>query len=376
MSTLPAAAYAAALSALDLMTVRRLGILLRRLEPVRAWSVATGQEPAVDPVVAAVLDEPRVRVAWRTLAPEDVVGRLWARCQALGVQVLVLGGEGYPPALAVDPLAPPVLFARGDANVLDARRVGIVGTRNATASGRDMARQLGAELSAAGVCVVSGLARGIDGAAHRGVLAAGPGRPVGVVASGPDVVYPREHAQLWDDVVERGLLLTEAAPGTPPEAHRFPLRNRVLAALSELVVVVESRERGGSLITAREAQERGIPVMVVPGPPRSRASAGTRALVQSHGAGVAFDADDVLVAIGLDTRRRAPLVHDPRPAPSDDDRALLELIGRDALTVDELVDRSARPLVDVARSLGRLEATRWVQGTGGWFERLGPADPD
>jgi DNA processing protein len=292
------------------------------------------------------------------------------------VQVLVIGGHAYPPVLAIDPAAPPVLFARGRLDALHARRVAIVGTRNATAGGRDMARQLGADLSGAEVSVVSGLARGIDGAAHRGVLATGPGRPIGVVASGPDVVYPREHAQLWDDVVERGLLLTEAAPGTPPEAHRFPLRNRILAALSELVVVVESRERGGSLITAREAQERGIPVMVVPGSPRSRASAGTQALVQSHGAGVAFDADDVLVALGLDTRRRAPLVHDPRPVPCDLDRSLLELMGRDAVTIDDLADRTGRPLLFLARALGRLEATHWVLCTDGWFERLGPPDSD
>jgi DNA processing protein len=376
MSPLPPEAYAAALSALGVMTVRRLGILLRRLDPATAWAVATGHEATDDPVVTAVLDEPRVRASWRAPSPESGPTELWERCRSLGVEVLVIGTEAYPPLLAIDHAAPPVLFVRGDLEALQARRVAIVGTRNATVAGRDLSYQLGAELSAAGVSVVSGLARGIDGAAHRGVIAHGPGRPVGVVASGPDVVYPRQHAELWDHVASRGLLLTEAAPGTPPEAHRFPLRNRVLAALSELVVVVESRERGGSLITAREAQERGIPVMVVPGPPRSRASAGTRALVQSHGAAVAFDADDVLVALGLDTRRRAPLVHDPRPVPCELDRFLLERMGRDAVTIDDLADRTGRPLLSLARALGRLEATHWVQSADGWFERLGPAAHD
>jgi DNA processing protein len=376
MSPLPPEAYAAALSALDVMTVRRLGILLRRLAPATAWAVATGHDSTDDPVVNAVLDEPRVRASWRVPSPESGPAELWERCRSLGVEVLVIGTGAYPPLLAIDPAAPPVLFVRGDLEALQARRVAIVGTRNATGVGRDLAYELGAELSAAGVSVVSGLARGIDGAVHRGVLAHGPGRPVGVVASGPDVVYPRQHAELWGHVADRGLLLTEAAPGTPPEAHRFPLRNRVLAALSELVVVVESRERGGSLITAREAQERGIPVMVVPGSPRSRASAGTRALVQSHGAGVAFDADDVLVALGLDTRRRSPLVHDPRPVPCDVDRLLLEHMGRDAVTIDDLAERTGRPLLALARALGRLEATHWVQQTDGWFERLGPAARD
>ena len=123
--------------------------------------------------------------------------------------------------------------------------------------------------------VVSGLARGIDGCAHRGALQTeGGGRPIAVVASGHDVIYPREHRDLWREVAEQGLLLSEAPPGTAPEAYRFPMRNRVIAALSELVIVVESREHGGSLITVAEALERNVPLMAVPGGVHNRAATG------------------------------------------------------------------------------------------------------
>ena len=172
--------------------------------------------------------------------------------------MLLHGATGYPAVLADDLSPPPVLFARGDVAALDGRRVTIVGTRSATAAGREVAAELGAGLAQAGVRVVSGLARGIDGWAHRGALSAvGGGPPVGVVASGLDVVYPPEHRPLWDEVVERGVLLSEVPPGTTPHALRFPLRNRILAALGEVVVVVESKRKGGSLITVEEALLRG-----------------------------------------------------------------------------------------------------------------------
>src|SRR5690606_572209 len=136
-----------------------------------------------------------------------------------------------------------------DLSVLAERRAGIIGTRNATAAGRATAFELGHELAVNGVAVVSGLARGIDGAAHRGVRA-GDGRPAGGVANGRDAPYPKPHTELWEWVATHGLLVSEWPPGTTPEPWRFPLRNRILAALCEVLVVVESRERGGSLITA------------------------------------------------------------------------------------------------------------------------------
>ncbi|MGA1722750.1 MAG: DNA-processing protein DprA, partial [Ilumatobacteraceae bacterium] len=143
---------------------------------------------------------------------------------------------------------------------------------------------VGARLAEAGVSVVSGLARGIDTASHRGVLGSGPGRAVAVLGNGPDVAYPRSNRDLLDRLVEGHLVISEWPPGTPPEAFHFPLRNRVIAALSEVLVVVESRASGGSLITAREALERGVEVMAVPGSPRSPASEGANHLLRDGAA--------------------------------------------------------------------------------------------
>ena len=202
----------------------------------------------------------------------------------MGIDAVTARDPEFPAVLRHDPQPPAVLFVRGDLAALDARRVGIVGTRNATQTGRDIAFELGTALAEAGVAVVSGLAKGIDGAAHRGVLGVDGGRPVAVVGNGPDAPYPRVHAALWAEVCARGVLLSEWPPGTAPEPFRFPLRNRILAALSEVLVVVESRERGGSLITAQAAIERSVDVMAVPGSVRNRAAAGTNQLLRD-GAG-------------------------------------------------------------------------------------------
>lgn len=289
---------------------------------------------------------------------------------ACAASVLVRGDIGYPASLDDDPDAPPVLFVRGDPSVLNGRRAGVVGTRSATSAGLRWATDVGRGLAEADVRVVSGLARGVDAAAHRGALAvsgSGWGPPVAVVASGPDVVYPRENAALWSQVVERGVLVSEHPPGTEPTSHAFPQRNRILAALSEVVVVVESRVSGGSLITVRHAIERDIGVLAVPGSVASRASEGTNRLLRDGVAGVALDATDVLVALGLDSRRAEGRRFDPRPRPAPGDQTLIDLIGGDAVSIDELVLRTGGEVVDIAVRLGRLERDGWVLRSGGWF---------
>jgi DNA processing protein len=357
--------HAAALAGLDLMTVARLRVVLAHHDPVEAYAVVIGEaRPA--PAVARLLT-PDVRAAWRASAerrrPDD-----WAeRCAVAGIRVVTIRDPDYPVPLRHDPQPPAALFVRGDLSVLGARRVGIVGTRNATSTGRQIAGMLGRDLAGAGVGVVSGLARGIDGAAHRGALAAGSGRPVAVVGNGPDAPYPREHAALWDEVCARGVLLSEWPPGTVPEAFRFPLRNRILAALSEVLVVVESRERGGSLITAQAAIERSIDVMAVPGSIRNRAAAGTNQLLRD-GAAPVTSADDVLVALGLDTRRATSAAYDPRPLPRGTDAAVLDRCRRDPCTLDEVVVDTALSISDAAMALARLERAGWVREAGGWFE--------
>jgi DNA processing protein len=283
----------------------------------------------------------------------------------------VHGATGYPALLVDDPLPPPIIFALGDLELLEGRRAGIVGTRNATAAGRDTAATLGRQLADANVHIVSGLARGIDGCAHRGALQSdGGGRPIAVVASGHDVVYPREHQALWHSVADRGLLLSESPPGTAPEAYRFPLRNRVIAALSEVIVVVESRERGGSLITVNEAIERNVPLMAVPGGVHNRAATGTNQLIRD-GAGVVVEATDVLIALAMDHRRSSGSPTDPRPRPRGADLNVYETCAGEPRTIDGLALACSLSLVEAAMAVARLEHTGWIQQSDGWFEAVG-----
>lgn len=384
MSALPPAAYAAALASFERMSVHRLLALLRHHRADDAFAVAAGdQPPEPGGLVARVLDVPEVRDAWRRSARTHPPEQVWERCLELGVEVTVLGEPGHPALLAIDPLPPPVLFSLGDRQVLEGRRVALVGTRNATGAGRHVARSFGRGLTESGVHVVSGLARGIDGQAHAGCFdvidaaragddASGRplGRPVAVVASGPDVVYPREHRALWQRVAADGLLLTESPPGAAPVAHRFPQRNRLIASLAEIVVVVESRETGGSLITASLAAERGVPVMAVPGHAASRAALGVNGLLRD-GSAPAIDVTDVLVALGLDHARVSAPAADGRVPPRPSDRATLRACASRALTVGEVALATGASLVDSAMALARLEQAGWVAEVDGWFEAVG-----
>ncbi|MGH9061336.1 MAG: DNA-processing protein DprA, partial [Acidimicrobiales bacterium] len=271
---------------------------------------------------------PSRSTAWSAAARRTDVDRSWRSCCRREIHAAYLGGDTYPAALADDPQPPGVIFWRGCLEILEAPCVAIVGTRRCTPDGRATAFELGRDLAAAGVSVISGLALGIDGAAHLGALEAQPGRPVGVAASGVDVPYPRRHARLWDDVAARGAVVSETSPGAPPQAWRFPSRNRIIVALAELVVLVESHESGGSLITADAALARGRDLRVVPGPVHSPASAGTNQLLYD-GAGPVRHAEDVLDCLGLirdrpagsgdHSRRRArALSRPPRPVPVGD----------------------------------------------------------
>ncbi|MBA3288102.1 MAG: DNA-protecting protein DprA, partial [Acidimicrobiia bacterium] len=321
------------------------------------------------PSIAAMLHPP-VAAAWRASAAQRPPERWAGVCRAAGITVVTDRDREFPELLRRDPQPPAALFVRGDLTALDVRRVGVVGTRNATRAGRQVAFELGRDLAAADVAVVSGLAKGIDGAAHRGTLSIAAGRPVAVVGNGPDTPYPRQHAELWAAVCERGVLLSEWPPGSPPEAFHFPLRNRILAALSEVLVVVESRERGGSLITAQAALERSVDVMAVPGSVRNRAACGTNELLRD-GAAPVTSADDVLIALGLDTRRAGRASFDPRPLPRGLDADVLRRCRRDPCTLDELVVDLAVPITDAAMAVARLERSGWIGDSGGWFEAVG-----
>ncbi|HEY4608792.1 MAG TPA: DNA-processing protein DprA, partial [Ilumatobacteraceae bacterium] len=312
-----------------------------------------------------------VRAAWQRAGRLGVLEEAWERCSRLGVRVLLHDDPEYPALLRNDRLPPPVLFSQGDLSLLQGRRAAIVGTRNATAAGRDTATTLSRQLADAAVHVVSGLARGIDGCAHRGALqTVGNGRPIAVVASGHDVEYPREHRALWRSVAESGLLLSESPPGTSPETFRFPMRNRLIAALSEVVIVVESRHQGGSLITVNEAIDRGIPLMAVPGGVHNRAAAGTNQLIRD-GAGVVVDVMDVLVALAMDHHRSSGPLTDARPRPRGVDLVVYETCAGEPRTIDGLALACSLSLVDTAMAVARLEQVGWIQQSDGWFEAVG-----
>ena len=228
--------------------------------------------------------------------------RLLRRAGQHGIVPLVFGSPGYPPLLAAIPDPPPLLWCRGRPAAIEAPAVAIVGSRTASPYAREVAARLGADLAARGVAVVSGLARGVDAAAHRGALAGG-GVTTAVLGCGADVVYPREHGALLAQLAAQGAAVSELAPGAPPRPFHFPRRNRIISGLSLAVVVVEASERSGSLITARCAAEQGREVMAVPGNVLSGRSRGGHALIKD-GAKVVETADDILEEIRPQVRMR------------------------------------------------------------------------
>ncbi len=261
---------------------------------------------------------------------------------------------GYPALLAAIHDPPPAIFLRGDGetSALSEPAVAVVGARACSAYGRSVARSLGRELAAAGLVVVSGMARGIDGEVHRGALEAG-GLTVAVLGCGIDRDYPAAHAELARRICERGLVVSEYEPGVEPAPWRFPARNRIIAGLCEATVVVEARERSGALISADFALEEGREVLAVPGEITSALSAGTNALLRL-GATPVTCAGDVLEAFGLAPAE--PDVATLGPAA----QTLLERLRDGALTGDELVRASGIDPAHASAALMELELARSV----------------
>ncbi len=447
---LPPAAYAAALASVPGVGPRGLRLLLDGTAAPVAWAdlVDGRAHPGVARWASAAKGA-------RTLD----VAAVWSAHRDAGVAVTGLDDPGYPVPLAADTEAPAVLFSVGDLSAAShGPRVAIVGTRSATRYGLGVAAQLGAELAAAGITIVSGLALGIDGAAHEGALAAwraaqGPGgggaasgsvsgpaglragRPVAVVAGSVASPYPRQHAGLWHRVAECGVVLSEAPLGSADLAWRFPQRNRIMAALADVVVVVECHLTGGSMHTVQAAARRGVPVGAVPGSIRSPASAGTNALL-ADGCFVVRDASDVMVAVSLATAATtaaplglpgvsAPEVAspavparqppagtglvawaaaaessgngEPAPAPAPGAAApaaaaapepghpghggpvsevVLDALGWERCSMDQLLRRTGFSLDALAVTLEHLRARGAVQGAGGSWERAAPGSPN
>ena len=275
----------------------------------------------------------------------------------------------YPAWLRVLPDPPPVLWARGDLSVLEQPSVAIVGSRAASQYAKTVARGLAAGLARAGLAVTSGLARGVDGAAHLGCLDAG-GRTIAVVGTGVDVVYPPEHEALAERIASAGLLVSELAPGSPPNAWHFPRRNRLISGLSRAVVVVEASEKSGSLITARLALEQGREVMAVPGSVLYGRNRGAHALIKD-GAMPVEDASDILEALGIGWGRGSGGALSP-VRPGGPVEAALRNAGDEGLDLDGLAAATGLAAEPLLAALTALELDgRAARLAGGRFVRSG-----
>ena len=283
------------------------------------------------------------------------------KVEKLGARYLALGQGLYPSLLAELEDAPPLLIAKGNMNLLDRQAVAIVGARNASAAACRFARGLAHDLGQHGLVVVSGLARGIDSAAHDGAIATGT---VAVIAGGIDIFYPPENEERQKALCERGLVLAEMPPGTEPRARHFPYRNRIIAGMSGATVVVEAAPRSGSLITARLAAEAGREVMAVPGSPLDPRAQGCNQLIRD-GATLIQNAADVVEAIRpFESRvRSAPESYTPAEEMNGHGASGIveELLGPSPVAVDEIIRLSRVPSSVVQLALleldlaGRLE---------------------
>jgi len=265
------------------------------------------------------------------------------------------------PALLREIVDPPfALFYRGDLSILQHPMVAMVGSRRASAYGMNAAAHLARQLVSAGVVIVSGLARGIDAASHQAALEAG-GKTIAVLGTGIDLVYPRSHVRLARDIAERGLLLTEFPPGTPPFAANFPIRNRVISGITLGTVIVEATSRSGSLITARTAAEQGREVFTVPGSIFAPGSEGTHRLIQ-YGAKLVHDANDILEELpgGL----RLPEATLPEPDPHL--REILAAFSREeAMHIDALASKVGQSVASVSDAVLQLELGGWLKALPG-----------
>ena len=367
---LPDEAWLVALASLPAVGPSRLRWLLSLDEPRSVWNMVRSG------ALSAHSDRRSQRSGellgrWKQAAAAIDPADRWRAHVEAGIGVIGRGSRSFPTELGDDDDPPAVLFWMGDIDVLAGTRVAIVGTRRATRYGIDVADDLARGLSEAGVSVVSGLALGIDGAAHAGAVAVDAAPPIAVVGSGLDRIYPRAHRGLWRAVAERGVVVSEYPLGAPAVAWQFPARNRIIAALSDVVVVVESQSTGGALGTAVEAARRGRTVLAVPGPVTAASSDGTNQLL-FDGCGPARDVGDILLALGREPQRRRKAA-EQRPEPEAVARRVLDEIPWQAASVEQIVISTGMELGPLMLVLDRLETDGWIARRGGWIERIGRA---
>ncbi len=286
----------------------------------------------------------------------------------IGGRALIRDKPGYPELLHHIGLPPPVIYLQGDSTLLEMTSVAVVGSRAATSYGRRVSRTIARDLALAGLCVVSGLALGIDATAHSGALDAA-GATIGVLGCGLDVVYPRGNRRLYEQLRASGLLISEYPLGTPPEGFRFPARNRIIAGLSRAVVVVEASKKSGSLITVQHALEQGREIFAVPGQVDSVKSAGTHWLVQ-QGATLAVSAADIIGHLGMDYGSAAALKAATNPRAKlaklePNLQVVLSIIEPYPQSREALLQRSGLGAAEFTEVLLRLELEGLVETTPG-----------
>ncbi len=279
-----------------------------------------------------------------------------AELDKIGARAMIRDASEYPERLRNIGQPPPVVYARGRSSLLQMSSVAIVGSRSATSYGRRVSRTIARDLALSRVCVVSGLALGIDAEAHTGALDA-EGATIGVLGCGLDVVYPRGNQRLFERLKEAGLIVSEYPLGTPPEAHRFPARNRIIAGLSRAVVVVEASKKSGSLITVQHGLEEGREIFAVPGQVDSLKSAGTHWLIQ-QGASLAVSADDIVEQLAIDpgcSRARIETRKNPLPKLKPELAALWSMIEPYPQSRESLLQRSGLSAAQFNEALLMLE---------------------
>lgn len=339
------------------------GIGAMRLQALREHfgDLAIAWQAPADALRAAGLSVKLIERLMQVRADVDL-DRLLNQIEKQGIAVLTWEDEAYPARLKEIEQPPPVLYVRGALTGQDDWAVAIVGTRRVTAYGRQVTEELASFLGRNGVTVVSGLARGVDAIAHQAALRAG-GRTIAVLGCGVERVYPPEHAALAEQIMGAGALVSDYAPGTPPEAANFPPRNRIISGLALATVVVEAGETSGALITAQFAADQGREVFAVPGSILAPQSKGANALI-AQGARPLLSARDLLEVLNLSRATEQQAVR--KAVPGDEiEAALLGVLGPEPLHVDEIRQQTGLPIERVSASLVMMELKGLVRQVGG-----------
>jgi len=341
--------------------VKGIGAVRLRALREHFGDLSLAWQAPVDALQAAGLSQKIAERVIQARASVDLDGFM-EQIAAQGIQVLTWEDEAYPACLKEIDQPPPILYLRGELTIEDSWAVAVVGTRRVTAYGRQVTEELASYLAQNGVTVVSGLARGVDAIAHQAALKAG-GRTLAVMGNGVDRIYPPEHRALAEQILASGALLSDYAPGTPPEGANFPPRNRLISGLSLAVVVVEAGETSGALITAQFAVDQGREVFAVPGNILAPQSKGTNRLIQ-QGAHPLLSARDVLEALNLTRVSEQRLVR--RALPADEvETQVLNVLAHEPLHVDEIRNQTGLPIERVSATLVMMELKGMVRQVGG-----------